>query len=149
MTLWRISQHRALDGVGGLRASGRWHTVGSRIVYCAPNPGTALVEVLVHVEIDLYDLPDPLPYLEIDVPDSSSIETLTAEALGKTWITDIGVTRRIGDAWLRSGRTALLRVPSVVVPATWNVLINPMHSGSADARIARTHSHSFDRRLLH
>ena len=41
----------------------------------------------------------------------------------------------IGDAWLEEGAALLLRVPSVVVPAGWNYLLNPAH---ADARKVRT-----------
>jgi putative toxin-antitoxin system antitoxin component (TIGR02293 family) len=68
VTLWRITGHRGLDGAGGLLAPGRWHTQGSRIAYCAPNPATALVEVLVHVEIDAGDLPDRSSTLRSSLP---------------------------------------------------------------------------------
>ncbi|MBI3208234.1 MAG: RES family NAD+ phosphorylase [Candidatus Solibacter usitatus] len=147
MILWRVSNHPNLDGTGGLRASGRWHTQGRRIVYCALNPATALVEVMVHLEIDAEDLPESLQYLEIDVPLSVSMETLDVGSLGETWQSRSEVTRRAGDEWLRSGRTALLRVPSVVVPATWNFLINPLHSESSLIHVLRVHQHSLDRRL--
>ncbi|MBI3680362.1 MAG: RES family NAD+ phosphorylase [Acidobacteria bacterium] len=43
MTLWRVTNHVRLDGGGGLRAPGRWHTRGRRIVYCAPDPAAALL----------------------------------------------------------------------------------------------------------
>ena len=72
----------------------------------------------------------------------------TAGALGRAWRTDLEATRRAGDEWLRSGRTALFRVPSVIVPATWNVLMNPRHPESAQARIVRVHSYAIDPRLL-
>jgi len=55
--LWRVSNHISLDGAGGLSAPGRWHTAGQRIVYCAPNPATALLEALVHAKIDFEDVP--------------------------------------------------------------------------------------------
>jgi hypothetical protein len=42
----------------------------------------------------------------------------------------------------------LLRVPSVIVPMTWNVLINPGHPDSRKIRIVRTHEHGIDPRLL-
>ncbi|HWB85313.1 MAG TPA: RES family NAD+ phosphorylase [Bryobacteraceae bacterium] len=148
MILWRISNHPALDGAGGLRAAGRWHTRGQRVVYCAPNPAAALVEVLVHLEIDAADLPRSLRYLEIDGPDSASVETLDSRILGRNWPTNLATTRRAGDAWLRSGRTALLRVPSAIVPATWNVLINPLHRDSAAIRVVHIHDHAVDLRLL-
>ncbi|MCC6342852.1 MAG: RES family NAD+ phosphorylase [Bryobacterales bacterium] len=148
MTLWRVSKHASLDGGGGLRAPGRWHTRGHRIVYCAPNPAAALLEVLVHAEIDIEDIPVSLRYLEVDAPDSISMERAGAEALPGNWRLDQEITRAAGDEWLRSGRTALLRVPSVIVPATWNILINPRHPESAQIRIIRRHEHRVDPRLL-
>jgi RES domain-containing protein len=57
-------------------------------------------------------------------------------------------TRAAGDQWLSSGRTALLRVPSVIVPATWNVLLNPRHPESRQVRVIRVHLHTLDPRLL-
>ena len=85
VTLWRISSHASLDGAGGLRAPGRWHTRGRRIVYCAPNPATALLEVLVHAEIDLQEIPAKLSYLEIEAPDSLAIESIDLTAFGQDW----------------------------------------------------------------
>lgn len=117
-------------------------------MYCAPNPATALVEILVHIEVDADDLPDPLQYLEIEAPDSVPLETLEAGALGRKWQTNSEATRRAGDEWLYSRRTALLRVPSVTVPATWNVLINPQHPDSGQIRVAHVHHHGIDPRLL-
>lgn len=148
MILWRISVHPELDGTGGLLAPGRLHTQGSRVVYCAPNPATSLVEVLVHIEIESDDLPDPLQYREIEAPDDVSTENVDLDALGRNWQTDLEATRRAGDEWLRSGRTALFRVPSVIVPETWNVLINPRHREGAQVRILRVHRHGIDPRLL-
>lgn len=148
MILWRISNHVNLDGSGGLRAPGRWHTRGRRIVYCAPNPATALLEVLVHAEIDVEDIPVSLRYLEIDAPDSISIETINVEALPGNWRSNQETTRSTGDEWLLSGRTALLHVPSVIVPMTWNVLVNPRHPGSLQLRIVHTYEHGIDPRLL-
>ena len=148
MILWRVSNHRSLDGSGGLSAPGRWHTVGQRIVYCASNPATALLEALVHAKIDLEDIPVNFRYLEIDVPDTLTVEDVDVSKLPPSWRTDHAATRHIGDRWLRSGRTALLRVPSVIVPATWNVLINPRRPEISQVRIVRDHSHQIDLRLL-
>jgi RES domain-containing protein len=62
--LWRISNHALLAGDGGLRVSGRWHTRGKRVVYCAENPAAALLEILVHFEIEIGDLPRTIPSAE-------------------------------------------------------------------------------------
>jgi len=146
--LWRISRHPELDGAGGLRASARWHTRGRPIVYCAPNPAGALLEALVHAEVDIEDLPVSFRYLEIEAPDALAVEAVDPGALARSWRTDLPATRRAGDLWLQSGRTALLRVPSAIVPETWNILINPRHAESEQVRVVRIHSHGLDPRLL-
>jgi RES domain-containing protein len=146
--LWRISRHPGLDGAGGMRASARWHTKGRPIVYCAPNPAGALLEVLVHAEVDIEDLPVSFRYLEIEAPGTLAVDDVDTGALAQSWRTDLPATRRAGDRWLHSNRTALLRVPSAIVPATWNILINPRHPESAQVRVVRTHSHGLDPRLL-
>ena len=148
MILWRVSNYSTLDGSGGLSAPGRWHAIGQRIVYCAPNPATALLEVLVHTRIDIEDLPVNFKYLEIEAPDALSIEEVDTTALGKSWQIDPTLTRRVGDQWLQSGRSALLRVPSLIVPATWNVLMNPRHAQSGEVGIVRVHSYAIDVRLV-
>jgi RES domain-containing protein len=132
-----------------MKSPARWHKIARPIIYCAPNPATALVEVLVHnrqVEVD--DYPDHLQYLEIEAPDTTSSETIETGALGNAWEDDETITQGIGDEWLRSARTALLLVPSVIVPATWNVLLNPRHSESAEIRLRHIHRHRFDYRLF-
>ena len=148
MTLWRISDHPELNGAGGLYRGARWHSLGRRVVYCAPNPATALVEVLVHIESDPDELPDPLQYLEIDAPDAVSTETVDLDSLGSDWEQNQAATRRAGDQWLEARKTALLQVPSVIVPATWNILVNPEHVESAQFNIVRVHSQRIDPRLV-
>ena len=148
MILWRVTNHPTLDGNGGLRASGRWHTRGRRIVYCAPNPASALLEVLVHAEIDEEDMPVAFRYLEIEVADSVSVEAADVGSLGTGWQRKQELTRQLGDQWLRSRRAAFLRVPSVIVPASWNFLLNPLHPDSAKVRILRIDKQPVDPRLL-
>ncbi len=147
MILWRVSNHTTLDGRGGLRASARWHTRGSRIVYCAENPATALLEILVHSEIDIDDMPVSFRYLEIEAPNDASVVERDGDTLPPRWRENRETTRQLGDEWLRSGRTALLRVPSVIVPKTWNVLMNPGHPECSHIRIAQVHEQPIDPRL--
>jgi RES domain-containing protein len=148
VVLWRISNHASLAGDGGLRASGRWHTRGRRIVYCAENPAAALLEILVHFEIGIRDLPTRYRLLKINVPDDLPLDRLSRGDLDSDWIENLQATRAIGDAWLTRGATPLLAVPSAVVPDTSNVLVNPAHPGAKRIGIARVSSHVIDPRLL-
>ncbi len=106
-----------------------------------------MLEILVHAEIDFEDIPPTLRYLDIEVPDGIRASTIDSGALGTAWRSNPDETRRLGDEWLHGGQTALLSVPSVIVPVTWNVLINPLHQDSRRIRIARIHEHAIDPRL--
>jgi RES domain-containing protein len=146
--LWRISNYQTLDGVGGLYVSGRWHTKGHPVIYCTLNPATALLETLVHIEIDSEDRPERFQVLRIEGPDSLSIEKVEAGSLSSNWADDMSITQTTGDRWLGEGRSLLLQVPSVLVPETWNMLVNPQHAAATRLRITATYEHAFDVRLL-
>lgn len=148
MRLWRISVHADLAGEGGLLASGRWHSRGSRIVYLTDHPASALLEILVHLEVDPEDLPSSYQLLAVDFPDDVPFESIEEGTLAAGWRDDADLTRDLGDRWLRENRTALLCVPSAVVPVAVNWLLNPSHADTAKARIAEILSAPFDRRLL-
>jgi RES domain-containing protein len=146
--LWRISNHRSLTGDGALRAPGRWHTRGRRVVYCAQNPAAALLEILVHFEIDIQDLPVRYRLLKIEAPDDVQIESMSVDRLPSDWPERTDVTRALGDSWLRKGSSPLLSVPSAIVPETFNMLLNPDHRDARRIVIVGAGDHAIDPRLL-
>src|ERR1700692_2672014 len=79
MEIWRISNYADLSGIGGVRAAGRWHSQGRRIVYLADHPSSALLEMLVHMDRDL--IPPTYQLLRIDIPPDMKIEAVTASDL--------------------------------------------------------------------
>ena len=148
MRLWRISNHASLSGDGGLHAAGRWHSRGRRVVYLADHPASALVEVMVHLEIDAEDLPTHYQLLGIEVPDDVAVTALAETELPDGWRQQFAVTRARGDEWLRTGATALLRLPSAIVPEATNYLLNPAHADTARISIAIALRAPFDPRLM-
>ena len=146
MILWRVSNYQSLDGVGGLYVSGRWHTKGHPVIYCTLNPATALLETLVHIEIDSEDRPERFQVLRIEGSESLSIEKVQADSLSPNWAEDMNTTQAIGDRWLSEKRSLLLQVPSVLVPETWNVLVNPQHVEINLLKIIAMYEHPFDSR---
>ena len=148
MFLWRISNHLSLAGDGASRTPGRWHTRGRRVVYCARNPAAALLEILVHFEIDIQNLPLRYRLLKIEAPDDLHIEAVTVDQLPKDWPERTELTSALGDAWLSQGSAALLSVPSAIVPETFNILLNPAHPDAKRIVIVQTGEHAIDPRLL-
>jgi RES domain-containing protein len=148
MKLWRISNYADLQGKGGLKASGRWHNRGIPIVYLSESPALAMLEVLVHFELDLSEIPTNYQLLEVDYNQCIGMSHLHKNSLPEGWQNDLELTRAIGDEWLISSSSLLLRVPSAVVPHSYNYLFNPRHISAGDAEIISARQHPFDTRLL-
>jgi RES domain-containing protein len=148
MILWRISNYADLLGIGGMHASARWHTAGRPIVYLAENPSSALLEVLVHLEMDDEHQPDSFQLLKVEVPDELNIEEVQLKSLDLGWRANEAITRAIGDEWLLRSSSGLLRVPSAITPETYNWLLKPRHSDAASVAIVHVEKHLYDSRLL-
>jgi RES domain-containing protein len=113
----------------------------------AESPAGALLEVLVHLQIEDDELPDEYQLLEISVPEDLSILELGPPSI-VAWKEHPELTQRVGDAWLASVETVLARVPSAIVPNTWNYLLNPEHPDAKQVQIVGVIHERFDSRLL-
>lgn len=140
MIVWRVANARYADlsGQGGLHGPGRWHSQGRPIVYTAEHPSLALLETRVHMNVENYLLANYV-LLKIDTAD---LEIADAPDV------DLDAMQAFGDAWLAGGETSLLRVPSVVVPESFNVLLNPLHPAAGEAKVVETRAFDVDRRLF-
>ncbi len=149
MIVWRISNYLDLSGQGGLRAAARWHNAGAPVVYTASSPASALLEVLVHLELgDPMNLPDSYQLLKVEVPESILIAEVDEASLSVDWRENFDESRAIGDKWLNEFETALLAIPSAIVPHTQNYLINPAHRDTKKIKIKSHGSYPFDFRLF-
>ena len=124
-------------------APGRWHKQGMPIVYCCDHPSTALLEILVHVDPE--ELPVDFQLLKIRCDDDISIRTI---GTGDIDIGDAGETQKLGADWLGEGRHGLLKVPSIILPAANNILLNPNHADAGRLTIEDAIRYPFDSRLL-
>jgi RES domain-containing protein len=129
----RSTVEQAFSGLGGLYASGRWHSQGRRIVYLSESIALASLEKLVHAH-SLRTLTG-LNYFEITIPDEL-IEHAQRYPAG--WNADPATpeTRAYGDRWLKEVRSAALLVPSAIIPREGNCLLNPAHP-AVDLRSVR------------
>ena len=134
-SLWRIAtdarEYEATDlsGKGAESSGGRWNRPGQPVVYTASTASLACLETVVH--LNAASLPLNRFLVRIDVPDAvwQARQTWRLEDLPVGWsaVPEGKVSLDLGDKWLHTRESALLVVPSVVVPEEFNVLINPLH----------------------
>lgn len=155
MRLWRLAAAdiaERFDGGYGVRNAGRWNQRGQIVTYCASVPSLCVLEKLVHIEdVDLF--PNDLRLVRYEAPDDLAVSAFEpGNPLEEGWEDRASLTQTLGAEWYEARETALLRVPSVIVPtietADRNFVIN--HSHPDIGRIVRKEDRAFrlDPRLL-
>src|SRR5437868_3356991 len=145
MFAWRLASGRysPLTGEGARLVGGRLNSPGRPLVYASESLALCLAECLVHVT---GSLPKDYAAFKIEIP-NEGIEELSLKRLKAGWEHDLAQTRAIGDEWLVKERSLALIVPSVLLPDSRNILINPQHSGAARLRVVSQQPFTFDPRL--
>ena len=148
---WRLSKTRwassAFDGEGARLHGGRWNSIGTRVAYASESIALATLEVLVGLQdtavLFSYSL------IRVEFPEDL-VEDLPKQALPPAWNghPPSPETQRIGDRWVAEARSAVLRVPSAVVDAESNFLLNPRHAGFGRVRVHPPQPFRMDPRLL-
>jgi RES domain-containing protein len=147
---WRIVKAKyassAFSGEGAARAGGRWNSRGHWLVYTSATKALAALELLVHL-----NPPVLFEYMVIraDFPEALVIQ-LAPEALPGDWRAQPAPpsVQAIGDRWVEEASSAILRVPSVVIPSEWNYLLNPAHPDFRKIQLGKPEPFAFDPRLL-
>jgi RES domain-containing protein len=147
LIVYRIARRRyvANDGEGAKRHGGRWNRKGTAIVYASQSLALSLLEVVANS----FRVPMGLVAIEIEIPDDVSIHDLTASELPRAWASKIvsDRTRNIGTEWVHSGETAILSVPSSIIPRERNFLLNPAHKDFARIKFQPPEPFRLDPRL--
>ncbi len=145
MRLYRLGTrlHPVWDGTGAALVGGRWNQPGVAVIYAAYALSLAMLERLVQRR----NLGDTL-LVEAEVPDDLAWDDLMADpprgwrALGSP------EAAAAGAAWAAAGRTALLRVPSALVPREANWVVNPNHPDAARIQVTPAEPLEWDTRLF-
>lgn len=153
--LWRIGTDAKtygaddLSGTGAKLSGGRWNTVGVALIYAASSRSLACLETFVHLNAG--GLPLNRYLVEIAVPDEvwAAAEIATPDTLPVGWDAEPAglVSLGFGTDWAAGNRSALLRVPSVIVPEERNALINPAHPDTAKIKARKVRRWLYDPRL--
>jgi RES domain-containing protein len=138
------------NGTTGLRGEGRWHILGTPIVYAANSEPLALLEKLVHRKATA---PLAYPLYLANIPDEL-IEELAEEDYPQDWrsIYPPDSTRALGNSWLESSAAVGLLVPSVLISGIHgshvkNCLVNPLHPEFHQVKLSGPIAFAVDPRL--
>jgi RES domain-containing protein len=141
------SRHPVFDGSGAARFGARWNSPGRRIIYTSDSFAGAMLEKLVHLNINR--IPASESWVECLIPDDVSVEILDGETLPDWDREDQHVSRIYGDEWFDSNRSLVLAVPSVVTRArSFNLLINQEHNEFRKLKPTKPQPVEWDQRLF-
>jgi RES domain-containing protein len=148
---WRIvkSKHsaNAFSGDGAKTFGARWNSLGTAVVYVAGSRSLAMLEMLVHLQSQ--ELLNRYVLYEVTF-DNSLTTAVDPTTLPRTWRKSPppeGI-QQIGDLWIAAAKSAILRVPSAIVPTEWNYLLSPAHPNFAKIKIGPKQPLQFDPRLI-
>ncbi|MEX2513456.1 MAG: RES family NAD+ phosphorylase [Cyclobacteriaceae bacterium] len=153
MRVFRVEREKylktTLTGIGASMTKGyRWNSLNTKLIYTAESRALATLEISVHLDLS-EDLPTDRYYVEIDIPDTLTIQEVKIEDLPDNWNSKPPTltTQTIGDDFVFENEAAILKVPSSIVPQEYNYLINPNHPDAKKIKVITKTPIRFDPRL--
>jgi RES domain-containing protein len=127
--------------------AGRWNSKGVVVVYTAEHPALAALEML--TSWDDYETFNNYHLYRCEFGEDEVVDALEDVYVSGMDPVDKSATQKFGDRWVESRESVILRVPSVVVPASLNYVLNPDHP-DFDRVIKRENlgPFKFDERIL-
>ncbi len=152
--VWRIGTDAPtysaddLSGTGAKLTGGRWNRKGTPMIYAASSQALACLETVVHLNVG--DLPLNRYLVELQIPDeliTAAARFDTAAHVGWDAIPEGIVSIEAGERWVASGASAVMIVPSVIVPDEMNFLVNPRHADAMAIKARKLRRWTYDVRL--
>jgi RES domain-containing protein len=137
----------AFTGDGSRKYGGRWNSPGQAIVYTSSTLSLAVLEIMAHLD-DYTTLSRSYSFIPVEIP-SVLITAVDPKSLPAGWNEGPpgAASQHIGDSWVSDKRSAVLAVPTVLVPDEVNYLINPNHPDFPRISIGAVHKLFFDPRF--
>jgi RES domain-containing protein len=130
MRVWRICkrQHVAFNGEGAWLAGGHWNNPAVPVIYTSASLSLAALELLLH--LGQWDIPGDMVAVAADIPDSVAMMKFVNENVPERHWRRYPPLESLGDPvrrWVEKQDTAVLHVPSAIIPTERNYLLNPAH----------------------
>ncbi|WP_103028587.1 RES family NAD+ phosphorylase [Salinibacter altiplanensis] len=149
--IWRLTRERyadsAFSGEGARQHGGRFNSPGIPIVYAAESLPLALVETSAGLE--RYDQLRRYVFFRAELPETQ-VSEVEEDDLPEGWDRHPPPSQpqRMGDRWASNEESVALRVPSVVVPYSYNYLLNPAHPAFNSVEVGPEEPFPVDKRLI-
>ena len=151
MRVWRLIARRhastAFSGIGNKKAGSRWVPEGELAVYTSEHASTAILENLVHMDPSHFQ--NNYVLIAVDIPDELAMDIVSLESLEPDWQSryEYDTLQQVGKDWIERGESAVLSVPSALMPQERNLILNPLHPDFAKIIIHEPVDFKFDKRL--
>jgi RES domain-containing protein len=148
MIVYRLTTGKFADDISGTGAKlngGRWNPVGFAGLYTSEHISLAILEILVRAT--KFTSPDSYTLTSFEIPDTG-IYPIQLKKLKKEWKDDLKYTQGIGEDFLTENKSLCLQVPSAIVSAENNFLLNPLHGDFKKIKIINSELLQLDKRLM-
>jgi len=147
MEVYRITLAKYAKQLIAPGSEARWNSRGYFVIYTAGSRALASLENLVHRDSE--GLKSLFKVIVISLPDEIGIAEISIKGLSENWTksNNLYLTRQIGNTWLTSLSSCVLKVPSAVIKGEFNFLINPAHPSFSTIKIESLEEFEFDSRL--
>lgn len=147
MKVYRITLAEYSDRLFASGRPARWNSKGVFVIYAASSRSLACLENVVHRSGE--GLNGLFRTMVIDIPSEIEILETAHRDLPSDWkaFENQYLTRQIGDYWVRTGESAVMKVPSVIIPEEHNFIINPAHPDFSKIKLLESSEFLFDPRL--
>jgi RES domain-containing protein len=150
MIAWRICKKKrtatALSGKGAAGFPGRWNVKDQFVVYLGESRSLASLEVLAHAEDRA--LLNTVEWVTIPVEfDDALVTEMSPLPAGWDALPSSAAAAQAGSDWYVARKSAVLRVPSVIVKGEYNYILNAMHPDASKVTTGKAEVFNFDPRI--
>jgi len=127
MLAFRIAHRKYSQRLHASGLEGRWNSKGRKVIYAASTLELAFLESMIRRKGIGFN--DDFRTMIIEIPPTLKITTARVSSLPRNWrnAADYSKCQAIGDAWYDKKETAILKVPSALIPESYNYVINAEH----------------------
>lgn len=124
MLAYRITHKNYSRELYASGLKGRWNSTGNKVIYCAESIPLAFLENMIRRQGVGFN--NDFRTMIIEIPDDLEVSFISLSELEEGWrdFNDYSLCQAGGDKWYSECKTAVLKVPSAVLPECSNYVIN-------------------------